>query len=320
MRKEPLIFLLTFFFCFSAYCQDTSNRKSATDTTDISKLLEEQLKSENINKTQFVTGTFKTTRLVSGHSVENTAKGVLDFKISHRFGPFSGGTSESFGFDEAKMRIGFDYGLTDKLMIGIGRSTDEGKIVDGFIKWKILRQSTGKVNTPVTIDYVAGIALQSVELHNISDAQLIHFQSHYSNKLSYVQEFLIGRKFSEALSLQIMPTLVHRNFSQDAGGNNVYAIGIGGRQKLSKHTSFNAEYYYQLPGTRVPGSKNALSFGYDIETGGHVFQLMVTNSMSMTESTLITGNKTGSSPNKDMRFGFNISRVFSLGKKHNKEW
>lgn len=320
MIKGFCLSILLIISFFASYCQDTTQQRTSTDTTDISKLLEEQLKNENVNKTQYVSATFKTTRLINGHTVENTAKGVLDFKISHRFGPFSGGTSQSFGLDEAKMRIGFDYGITSSVMIGIGRSTDEGKIVDGFVKWKILRQSTGKINIPFTVNYVAGIALQSVELHNISQAQLIYFRSHYSNKLNFVQQFIIGRKFSEALSLQLMPTLVHRNFSQDLGPNNVYAIGMGGRQKLSKHTSFNVEYYYQLPGSRVPGSKNELSFGYDIETGGHVFQLTVTNSMSMTESTFITGNKNGISPNEDLRFGFNISRVFSLGKKHTKEW
>ena len=324
MRKEPFILFITFFFCLTSYSQDTLHQKTVTDTTDISKLLEEQLKSENENKTQFITATFKTTRLIDGHSVENTAKGVLDFKISHRFGPFSSGPSESFGFDEAKMRIGFDYGITNRLMIGIGRSTDQGKICDGFLKWKIVRQSTGKVNVPVTINYIAGVALQSASIptpvDSVAQLQLKHFKAHYSNRLSFVHQFIIGRKFSEALSLQIMPTLVHRNFSQDGGPNNVYAIGIGGRQKLNKRTSFNAEYYYQLPESKVPGSKNVLSLGFDIETGGHVFQLQITNSMSMTESTFITGNKNGSRPNGGMRFGFNISRVFSLGKKHTKEW
>jgi hypothetical protein len=320
MRKEFLILLFTFFFCCRSYSQDTLNKKSPSDTTDISKLLEEQLKNENENTSQFITGTFKTTRLINGHSVENTAKGVLDLKISHRFEPFSSGPSELFGFDEAKMRLGFDYGISNKLMIGIGRSTDEGKIFDGFLKWKIVRQSTGKVNTPVTINYVGGIAMQSTTFANLSKSQDSNYKSHSSNKLSFVHQLIIGRKFSEGLSLQIMPTLVHRNFSQDKGPNNVYAIGIGGRQKLTKRTSFNAEYYYQLPGSRVPGSKNSLSFGFDIETGGHVFQLMATSSMSMSESTFITGNQNGFSPNRDMRFGFNISRVFSIGKKHTKEW
>jgi hypothetical protein len=115
-----------------------------------------------------------------------------------------------------------------------------------------------------------------------------------------------------------MPTVVHRNFPVDNGPNDVFAFGIGGRQKLSRRTSFNAEYYYQIPKYRVPGSTNVLSLGFDIETGGHVFQLHVTNSSSMTESNFITGNK-GSWSKGEILFGFNISRVFTI-KKHTKGW
>lgn len=308
MRKELLICFATFFLCLAARSQDTTKSKK-NDDTDISKLLEEQLKSEDKNKTEYTRATFKTTRLIDGHSVENTAPGVLDFKISHRFGPFSSGPSQFYGFDNARMRLGFDYGITNRLMIGVGRSSDL-KIYDAFFKLKLLRQSTGKHKMPVTLSYIPIIAYESRD-----DATLALY---LSNRITFTNQLIIGRKFSDELSLQLMPTLVHRNLPQDGGPNDVYAIGIGGRQKLTKRTSFNVEYYYQLPGNKVPGSKNELSFGFDIETGGHVFQLHFTNSMSMSESTFITGNKgpAAFSPNGDMRFGFNISRVFTIGKKH----
>lgn len=285
------------------------------DTTDISKLLEEELKANDSNKIFYTTSTFKTTRLIDGHSVENTAAGVLDVKISHRFGTIGGnegGAYNFFGLDIARMRMGFDYGVTPTFMIGVGRSTIQ-KTFDAFFKWKIFQQSTGKRKMPVTLSYVPTAGL--ITLRNGPDS----IYRLFSSRLNFTHQLLIGRKFTEGLSLQLMPTVVHRNNAIDHGPNDVYALGMGGRQKLSKRTSLNIEYYYQLPGSRVPGSVNVLSIGFDIETGGHVFQLHFTNSASMTESNFITGNK-GSWDKGDILFGFNISRVFTVSKKHTKEW
>lgn len=285
----------------------------AQDTTDISKMLEKELKANEKTKTEYTTATFKTTRLIDGHSVENTGPGTLDFKISHRFGTIggkNGGAYNFFGLDNATMRLGFDYGLTNTFMIGIGRSTYL-KTVDAFFKWKILRQSKGKVVMPVTLSYVPTIGI--IGFRNPAVYKT------FSNRLNFTHQLLVGRKFSDALSFQVVPTLIHRNRPIDLGPSTVYAVGIGGRQKITKRTSFNAEYYYQIPKYRVPASTNVFSLGFDIETGGHVFQLHVTNSSSMTESNFITGNK-GSWGKGDILFGFNISRVFNVGKKHTKSW
>ena len=285
----------------------------AQDTTDISKMLEKELKANEKTKTEYTTATFKTTRLIDGHSVENTGPGTLDFKISHRFGTIggkNGGAYNFFGLDNATMRLGFDYGLTNTFMIGIGRSTYL-KTVDAFFKWKILRQSKGKVVMPVTLSYVPTIGI--IGFRNPAVYKT------FSNRLNFTHQLLVGRKFSDALSFQVVPTLIHRNRPIDFGPSTVYAVGIGGRQKITKRTSFNAEYYYQIPKYRVPASTNVFSLGFDIETGGHVFQLHVTNSSSMTESNFITGNK-GSWSKGDILFGFNISRVFNVGKKHTKSW
>ena len=291
----------------------TATFSIAQDTTDISKMLEKELKENEKTKTEYITATFKTTRLIDGHSVENTGEGALDFKISHRFGTIggtNGGAYNFFGLDNATMRIGFDYGLTQTFTIGIGRSTYL-KTVDAFFKWKILRQSKGKVNMPVTVSYVPTLGIIGIR-----DRALY---KNFGNRLNFTHQILIGRKFNDALSFQIVPTLIHRNHPVDFGPNDVYAMGFGGRRKITKRTSFNAEYYYQLPNTRVPRSTNVFSLGFDIETGGHVFQLHVTNSSSMTESNFITGNK-GSWEKGDILFGFNISRVFNVGKKHTKSW
>ncbi|MDQ6758037.1 MAG: DUF5777 family beta-barrel protein [Bacteroidota bacterium] len=319
MRKLFFLLIITF-FCKKSFTQDTTKPKQNSDTTDISKLLEEQLKAEDKNKTQFVTATFKTTRLVNGHTIETTGKGVLDVKISHRFGPIGGaggGTYNLFGLDVARMRMGFDYGLTNTLMIGVGRSTFK-KTYDALVKWKLARQSTGKIKMPVTIDYVFTTAVQT-DTSGLQHATVVDLKQHFSKRVTYTHQLIIGRKFSEGLSLQIMPSVVHRNLPLDAGKNDVWALGVGGRQKLSKRTSFNFEYYYQLPKYKVPDTRNSFSIGFDIETGGHVFQVHFTNAQGMTESLFIPAT-TQSWAKGEISLGFNLSRVFTVGKKHTKTW
>lgn len=282
-------------------------RADAQDTTDLMKLLEKEMQptSEMIF---YTTATFKTTRLINGHSVENVAKGVLDVKISHRFGNINEGGYELFGLDKATMRMGFDYGITRYLMVGIGRSTYQ-KTYDGFFKLKLLRQSRGKIKMPITLSYVPTIALKTLKYEDPT------IKNYYSSRLSYSHQLIIGRKFSEGTSFQLMPTFIHQNLVTSATDpNDILAIGIGGRQKITKRLSFNFEYYYQLPKYKLQGSTNSLSLGFDIETGGHVFQLHFTNSQGMNERSFIAGTN-GKWEKGDILFGFNISRVFTIRKK-----
>jgi hypothetical protein len=280
----------------------------AQDTTDLMNLLEQEMTSTK-DMTFYTTATFKTTRLVNGHSVENVAKGVLDVKIQHRFGNLNDGGYELFGLDKATMRMGFDYGITNNLMVGIGRSTFQ-KTYDAFFKLKILRQSKGKKKMPVTLSYVPTIAYRTLKWEDPT------IKNYNSSRLSFTHQLIIGRKFSDGTSLQLMPTFIHQNLVPAASDpNDLFAIGIGGRQKLSKRISINAEYYYQVPGYKLAGTRNALSVGFDIETGGHVFQLHFTNSQGMNERTFIADTK-GRWDKGDILFGFNISRVFTIGKKH----
>lgn len=275
-----------------------------TDTTDVMLKLE---KETNKDATNYTTATFKTTRLVNGHTVENVGKGVLDVRFNHRFGTINKGVYELFGLDNATTRFGFDYGITKNLMVGIGRSSFQ-KTFDAFFKLKLLRQSTGRINMPVTVSYVPTIALMTLKWSDSSR------KNYFSSRLSYTHQLIIARKFSEGLSLQLMPTYVHRNLATLASDpNDIWAIGIGGRQKISRRSSFDIEYYYQF--NKEQGITNSLSIGFDIETGGHVFQLHVTNSTGMTERNFIT-NTTGKWNKGDLLFGFNISRVFNVGKKH----
>ena len=290
------------------------------DTTDLMSRLEK----ENSNTINYTTATFKTTRLINGHTVENVGKGVLDVKISHRFGTLGGtdgGSYNLFGLDNATMRMGLDYGITRFLMIGIGRSTYK-KTYDAFFKVKLLRQATGTRNMPVTLSYIPTIAIKT------APRPPANRKNYYSSKISYTHQLIIGRKFSAGTSLQLMPSLVHNNLAEYAGDpNNLLAIGFGGRQKLSKRLSLNVEWYYQLPGHKLLENKdalsgivnrkasiNSLSAGIDIETGGHVFQLHFTNSRAMNESAFI-GETTDQWNKGHISFGFNISRVFNISKK-----
>lgn len=255
--------------------------------------------------TDYTIATFKTNRIINLHSIENTAAGVLDIKISHRFGFINGGASELFGLDQASIRIGADYGISDRLMVGFGRSSFE-KTYDGFLKYRLLRQSTGKKQMPITASFLASTAIKTIPFRDPDR------ENYLSSKMYYVFQGLIGRKFSESLSIQLSPTLVHRNLVRTSSeANDVLSLGLGGRLKLNKRTSINAEYIYVLPDQLAPGYRNSLSIGFDIETGGHVFQLHFTNSTSMIEKGFIT-ETTGNWLDGDIHFGFNVSRVFTV--------
>lgn len=292
--KSLQIFGLLVLISLPAFSQD-----------DLMKMLEEETKDENA--VDFTTATFKTTRLINGHSIENVAAGVLDFRISHRFGYISGGAYELWGLDEASMRLGLDYGLTKRWMIGIGRSTYQ-KQYDGFTKFKVLQQSTGARKMPITFSAVASMMYKSLHFEDPTR------ENYYTSNLYYAGQLLIARKFSEGFSLQLMPSIVHYNLVPSANDpNDVLALGVGGRLKISKRTSVNVEYYYQIPGYKFEGTENSLAIGFDIETGGHVFQLYCTNSTGMTERTYIA-ETTGDFFSGDIRLGFTISRVFTIKK------
>jgi Membrane bound beta barrel domain (DUF5777) len=285
---------------------------------DLMKMLEDEAKKEK--KKDYATATFKTSRLINGHSIENAAAGVLDFKISHRFGMVNKGGYEFFGLDQATMRMGLDYGITDKLMIGVGRSTFQ-KQYDAFGKFKILRQSSGGPwSSPISVSAVSTVMLKTLKWEDPTR------KNFYTSRLSFAHQLIIARKFSEGISFQLMPSFVHYNIAQlSTDPNDIFALGAGGRFKLSKRLSFNVEYYHVLPlsfvdgeGYMIPNTKNSLAVGFDIETGGHVFQLHFTNSTGMTEKTFIT-ETTGDFFKGDIHFGFNVSRVFTIKEKRKKK-
>ena len=263
------------------------------------------LLGEEEETTEYVTASFKTNRVVNLHSLESTAAGVLDVKISHRFGTLNGGAYELFGLDNASIRIGADFGITDRITVGLGRSSFQ-KTYDGFVKYKFLRQSAGKRTMPVTASLLASTAVQTLKWQNPDR------ENYFSSRLFYTFQMMLGRKFSEGLTLQLSPTLVHRNLVEtSAERNDVLALGAAGRIKLSKRITLNAEYIYVLPDQLAPGFRNSFSLGFDIETGGHVFQLHFTNSTSMIEKGFVTETNENWLDG-GIHFGFNVSRVFTV--------
>ncbi|MBA3827504.1 MAG: hypothetical protein H0X33_01065 [Taibaiella sp.] len=277
--------------------------KTADNDTDLMNIVNED---KSVRKKSYIASTFKATRIINSASIENLGKGILDFRISHRFGELNQGAKNFFGLDNATTKLSFDYGLTNWLMIGLGRSTLE-KEFDGFIKIKLLRQ-TDNNTMPVSLSYNVGMSVQTLPAPIEPNGGDYTF----GNRLYYFHQVLVARKFSQGFSLQLMPTVVHYNLvTLHTEPNNVIALGVGGRLKVSHRIAITGEYYYTLPGNQLSGYHNSLSVGIDIETGGHVFQLLFTNSTGITERTFI-GQNTSEWSNNGIHFGFNISRIFTV--------
>jgi hypothetical protein len=294
MRKLSLAFMV-FLIPVGIFAQD-----------DLMNLLDQNAPKE-IN---YTTATFKSTRIINGHSIERMPPGQLDFRISHRFGTLNSGAYNLYGLDQSNVHFSLEYGILNWLMVGVGRGTYE-KTFDGFTKFTLLRQSSGAKIMPVSVSLFTSVALNSLKW---SDAARTNY---FSSRLSYVGQILVARKINQSFSVQLTPSYVHRNMvATELDPNDLWAMGAGGRMKLSKRISLNAEYYY-LANPRTYMSQpvyNPLSVGVDIETGGHVFQLLFTNSLAMIDKGFI-GETSGRWSKGDIHFGFNISRVFTL-KKH----
>jgi hypothetical protein len=257
---------------------------------------------------EYVFNAFKSSRVIMSHSMEMLRPGVLDFRILHRFGNVNQGISEFFGLDQATIRLGLDYGISNNLTIGIGRGSYR-KEIDGFVKWRAIQQATGPGALPFSLLAVAGSTIIGAPWTDPTR------KNYFSSRVGYYGQAIIGRKFSDNFTLQLMPTFLHRNFvDTKADPNDLYAAGLGGRMKLTKRISLNVDYYYVVNQNEARDVHNPLSVGFDIETGGHVFQLHFTNAVGMNERVFLT-ETTNDWAKGDIQFGFNISRAFQIGKK-----
>ncbi len=294
MLKQLICSITLFAFIFlSAKAQDSTLMQMLNDSLSVNA------------KPAYVTGTFKGVHVINMQTVEAPAKGALNFIIMHRFGKLNDGAYNFFGLDNATIRLGLDYGVTDRFSVGIGRSSYL-KTFDAYGKYKLLRQTDGSNKMPVTASLLIGIANYTQKFSDKS-----YLNAKYRS--AYFTQLLLAKKFSNSISLQLVPTWLHYNLVPTVRDkNDVFALGIGGRVKITKRMSINAEYNFVPDNQLVSADRhNSLSLGLDIETGGHVFQLIFTNSQAMTEPQYI-GQTTGRWSKGDIFFGFNVSRIFNI--------
>ena len=285
-------------------------------------LLADLVKEDSAKVKQNITiATFKATRVINMHSVEMTGTGYLQFLIIHHFGAIwdknEGGANFArlFGMNGnfASTYLSFDY--TPVRWMNLGVAWAGSTTMEGTAKFKLLRQQTGEKNIPISLVWV------STANFNASK-QLESPQGLYWNRFSYLHQLLIARKFNEKFSLQLIPSMVHRNIISYGYGSdhNIYSMGIGGRYKLTEKRALTFEYSRQLnmyenvidkTGEMVSYSPNLISLGYDWDTGGHIFQFFFTNSSFASNIPQLTQN-----PVKDnfgqWSIGFNLNRSYTV--------
>jgi Membrane bound beta barrel domain (DUF5777) len=262
-----------------------------------------QLDTVKSNKKEIETAAFKALQICNLQSTKLPVKGELYILISHRFGDLSNGINNFFGLDNALTKIGGIYGATNWLSLGISRHTFN-KTYELAAKYKFANQMIG--GFPITI-----VGYNTMDINSDLD-KAIYPQLKFNNRLSFTSQLLISRKFSESFSVEIAPILVHKNLYDDAiDQKDTYLIGTGGRYKLSKRLSLNIDYAARL-GSKIEGSPyhNPLSVGLDIDTGGHIFQMVFSNSQPMTDVTILTNSIGSWEGKKALYFGFNMYRVF----------
>lgn len=244
---------------------------------------------------------FKGLKIVNFESTKMVSHKELYFVVSHRFGSIKTGIEDFFGLDQAVTRLNLIYGITDGINLGLSRSSFQ-KTYESSLKLRLLRQKVGA--SPVTV-----VWYNSVLINTALDEENLP-QLEFKHRLGYTFSALISRKLDKNLSLQLAPTFFHNNLvSMAEQENSQYALGIGGRYKLTKRWTLNLDYGIHMNRAENSPFKNPLSIGFDLETGGHVFQLHFTNAQPMNTNYFL-GQATGDWSEGDIFFGFNISRVF----------
>jgi hypothetical protein len=301
MKKHVLIFLLMGFVLVGR-AQGLLDELDKQDSATVKKSVREK-----------VYDIFFGTRLINGHSIETNPKGTFAFLIAHRFGRVNSGFFQFFGLDQASVRFGFEYAILDNLQVGFGRSTYRATW-DGFVKYRFLEQTSGKRQIPLSLAAFVSASLDGRK-YLYPDQRTTPF----SQRMAYTYQLLIARKMTKWLSVQLMPTLVHRNFVESSKDKNLLFVpGIGARFRVSPSVAILGEYYYRVGDSPDNGYRNSAAIGVDINTGGHVFQIQLTNSQAMFESAFLR-QTTGNILKGDIHLGFNIVRTWGFGGRKRKK-
>ncbi len=288
-----------------------TNTVTPTGEVDLLSMVDEGTQKK---QKEFATSTFKSTRNINFHTTEILGKRSLDFRISHRFGPLNSGANNAWGIDgPANLMLSLEYSHNGRWMVGIARCI-ENKTAEGFFKWKFIRQA--KNGWPVNVTYFGGMYHTFIKQQT---GQPIEFYNNVADRLSFVHQIIISRKISPWLSIQVAPVYVHYNLVGNANGlskNDMFALTGVIRAKYNKRQAIIFEYGYRLTKNYgAPGTAyyNSMGIGWEVETGGHVFQLFLTNSYGIFENSYLFNTNT-SWKTTGVRIGFNITRVFALSK------
>jgi len=335
-------FPLCIVFISISYCLRAQN------DTDLIKLVGGDSTSK-----EYVSGAFKSTRVIMGQSIEMINKGAMELRILHRFGYINSGFNQFFGWDQgAEMRFGLDFGISNNLTIGIARNSFD-KEYEALIKWRPVRQGRGAGASPVSVVWVADFTVNTRKSSEFSitpvrlpaftrigttTTQDVPNDYNFSDRWSVYTGVIVGSKISNKFSLQVTPEVVlHHNYAlfpsasidvnpegvrDEVDHNNVFAVGVGARYKLSKRIALVVDYHHVFTDHPVNDGftyRDPLAIGFDIETGGHVFQLHFSNSVGMNEKSFLT-QTFDDFWKGDIRFGFNLSRMFGNKKGAKKNW
>ena len=281
-----------------------AQQKSAADSL---------MNSMNANEKPVPVAIFKSTRLVLSQTTELVKKNEFNFQIIHRFGDIAGdfgGGSTAFGIDRVNdVFFGFEYGVSDNFNIDLGRST-VGQLVQLELKWGVLHQTSDN-SSPLAITLVGETGAKPYQ----------PFPT-FSSRLSYLAQAIIARKITSDFALQIAPTYVRDNtpFPNLPGNEqSFFAMQASARVKLSNHTGLIFDYAHPFSNFRknTDTFEDPIGIGYEVETGGHVFTVNVTNANSVSEMNMLSNSQQRFSKGQ-YRVGFTISRMFDFNKKAKK--
>ncbi len=290
MKLLKITFSVFFFFCFGL--------------TNAQDDLMNELNAAKSDKKEISSAAFKGLQVANMQSTKLPSKGEFYFLVSHRFGDITDGINNFFGLDNAYTKLGGIYGVSNWLSIGVSRHTHD-KLYEVALKYKLANQEDN--GFPVTI-----VGYNTLDI-NSSKLEITYPEIKFENRLAYSNQLIVSRKFSNSFSAEITPIFIHKNLydADKEPKKNTLLLGTGVRYKLTKRLSLNLDYAARLntPEGFTSTYHNPATLGLDIETGGHVFQLVLSNSQTMNDVSYYTTGS-GIVGGKAIFFGFNMYRVF----------